>query len=96
MQNPQKLSSTGNTWLNTPGIQKVNAMFSRVRSSYKSYRTVELGYESLTELTELFGIDMKVLENSQYSWVKETKVLQKLQNYWVMVQSLIELTEVVG
>ena len=71
-------------------------MFSRIRGSYKSYRTVELGYESLTELTELFGIDMKVLENSQYSWVKETKVLQKLQNYWVMVQSLIELTEVVG
>jgi len=30
----------------------------RVGSSYRSYRTVGLGYESLTELTELFGQDI--------------------------------------
>ena len=35
------LSVTGNSRVNTPSIQKVNAMFSRVRSSYKSYKTVK-------------------------------------------------------
>ena len=55
LQNSQNVSGTGNTRVNTLGIQNVRAMFHRVR-----VRSV--GYEVLTDLSELSD---KVLQNSK-------------------------------
>ena len=56
LQNSQTISGTGNTRVNTPGIQKVNGVFCGVRVLF-------VGYEGFTDLTELSGKGMKVLQS---------------------------------